>query len=70
MVNSIWSKRVNHIRAKGGKFCLAKRVKVEWLFQKVPDWDNLSARLSNVNSWCAACTKRDTWDRDTPPLPS
>ena len=32
MLNTILARRVNHIVAKGGKSCLAKRVKVAWLF--------------------------------------
>ena len=31
--------------AKVGKFCLAKRVKVEWLFQHVPHHKSLSNRI-------------------------
>ena len=34
MVNTILAKRVNHIVAKGGQSCLAKGVKVAWLFQQ------------------------------------
>ena len=33
MVNTILAKRINHIVAKGGQSCLAKGVKVAWLFQ-------------------------------------
>ena len=32
MVNTILAKRINHIVAKGGQSCLAKGVKVAWLF--------------------------------------
>ncbi|MCI6212812.1 hypothetical protein, partial [Bacteroides heparinolyticus] len=33
LVNTIWTKRGNRIVPKMGKSCLAKRVKVAWLFQ-------------------------------------
>ena len=35
MVNTILAKRINHIVAKGGQSCLAKGVKVAWLFQGI-----------------------------------
>ena len=35
MLNTILAKRVNHIVAKGGQSCLAKRVKVAWLFHSL-----------------------------------
>ena len=59
MVNTILAKRINHIVAKGGQSCLAKGVKVAWLFQAlsipanagilpVGSRKNLPLRLSSV----------------------
>ena len=40
MVNTILAKRINHIVAKGGQSCLAKGVKVAWLFQLIRNGEN------------------------------